>query len=350
MKNHKKVTGGDSSPVSNTGGNSQDTQEVGILHIDTLSLTSKFDDFPRDRRVVSDGDIINKLNVDLQARLGLLMVGDHAGGKNGYKESRLLGYSDSRPHENLGFVAWGGNAGSYQLYLTGEACEYLHMNDLIPSLYKLADYCSMRIKRIDIAYDDFKGKLSVNHALKFHIDGKFTITRTPKIRQVGDWVNPDDPDGRTVYIGNRKNGKMLRVYEKGKQLGDPLNPWVRWEVELKAIDREIPLEALEKYEAFFLGAYPALSSFRPATATEVIKTVSKVAKIQFQKLVHYASSAYGKLFNVMKELHTPDEIFSLLVRDGVPRRLIMPVVGKSTKINLSDVIDQTIPRDEWGVI
>jgi DNA relaxase NicK len=45
-------------------------------------------------------------------------------------------------------------------------------------------------------------------------------------------------------VGKRKNGKLLRVYEKGKQLGDESSPWVRWELELHNRDRVIPWEVL----------------------------------------------------------------------------------------------------------
>lgn len=41
-----------------------------------------------------------------------------------------------------------------------------------------------------------------------------------------------DGRGRTFYVGRRENGKLLRVYEKGKQLGAENSPWVRIELEL----------------------------------------------------------------------------------------------------------------------
>lgn len=36
----------------------------------------------------------------------------------------------------------------------------------------------------------------------------------PECDQAGNLINPNG-DGRTFYVGKRKNGKMLRVYEKG---------------------------------------------------------------------------------------------------------------------------------------
>ncbi len=46
--------------------------------------------------------------------------------------------------------------------------------------------------------------------------------------------------GRTLYIGKRENGKMLRIYEKGKHLGNPVSSWVSVELELKGKNRIIP--------------------------------------------------------------------------------------------------------------
>ena len=55
--------------------------------------------------------------------------------------------------------------------------------------------------------------------------------RPPKLKEAGDWIKHCGY-GRTLYLGARGNGKFLRIYEKGKQLGDRTSPWIRYEVEL----------------------------------------------------------------------------------------------------------------------
>ena len=45
----------------------------------------------------------------------------------------------------------------------------------------------------------------------------------------GDWWGGNK--GRTVYIGARENGELARIYEKGKQQGDPASAWTRIELE-----------------------------------------------------------------------------------------------------------------------
>lgn len=71
--------------------------------------------------------------------------------------------------------------------------------------------------------------------------------------------NYDNPhEGRTFYVGTRDSGKLCRVYEKGRQLGDRNSKWVRIEVELHSTNREIPLEILLGCGDYLAGAYPAL--------------------------------------------------------------------------------------------
>ena len=55
------------------------------------------------------------------------------------------------------------------------------------------------------------------------------------------------------------NGKMLRIYEKGKQLGDSESPWVRVEAELRNKSRVIPWDALTRPGSYLAGAYPCLA-------------------------------------------------------------------------------------------
>ena len=50
--------------------------------------------------------------------------------------------------------------------------------------------------------------------------------------------------------------KLLRAYEKGKQLGDKNSEWVRLEVELKAKHTHIPFDAVINPSDYFINLYP----------------------------------------------------------------------------------------------
>ena len=63
-----------------------------------------------------------------------------------------------------------------------------------------------------------------------------------RVTWYGDWKYLDrDKLGRTLQIGCRTSDKLLRAYEKGKQLGDKNSEWVRLEVELKRQNIRISL-------------------------------------------------------------------------------------------------------------
>jgi phage replication initiation protein len=135
----------------------------------------------------------------------------------------------------------------------------------------------------------------------------------------GAWLEPDG-SGRTFEVGRRKNGKLIRIYEKGKQLGDATSPWVRWEVELHNTDRVIPWDVLARPSEFIRGAYPCLDWV--AGTGERIKTIRQEDTIGYDRLVQHTRLTSGRVLNVMLErCGSTEEVFAQLVRPGVPRRL-----------------------------
>jgi len=60
------------------------------------------------------------------------------------------------------------------------------------------------------------------------------ITAFPhlKVQITGDYLT-NQGKGRTIYVGSRQSPLMLRVYEKGREQGDPESSWVRFEWEIK---------------------------------------------------------------------------------------------------------------------
>jgi phage replication initiation protein len=121
-------------------------------------------------------------------------------------------------------------------------------------------------------------------------------------------------------VGKRKNGKLARIYEKGKQLGCPSNLWVRWEVELHSIDRTIPWEALTSPGVFVSGAYPCFSWVSEQASR--IRTVKTQDAISYARLKTAGALAYGTLINLMLEREgSAERVVELLRRDGVPKRL-----------------------------
>ena len=229
-----------------------------------------------------------------------------------YEHSFSLGVSS-------GIFAFGKQGG--MLSLSGEACHLVP--DWETLIVLVRDRLAGRISRWDGAVDDYSGIHSVDVALQMYLKCEFNAGgNEPTCEQRGNWIKPDGK-GRTLYVGKRENGKMARIYEKGKQLGAPLNPWVRWEVELRNTDRIIPFEVLLEPGKYVAGAYPAFGWVREEM--QRIRTIQNTGKISYESSVDHAKNAYGKLVNVMMEMEgSAEKVVEKLIRDGIPSRLNTP--------------------------
>jgi phage replication initiation protein len=238
-------------------------------------------------------------------------------GHIGYKKSFVFGSTSA-------LFAYGGQRGTALISLPGEACSIIR--DWPALLSFLSSLPSSRITRWDGAVDDFTGFHSVDYAVACYWRGDFNAGgKAPSCNQNGNWIQPDG-SGRTFYVGKRKNGKMLRVYEKGMQLGQRWHPWVRWEVELHNVDRVIPWEVLLEPARYVVGSYPKALHWVQEEMCR-IRTIQNQTQLSYEHLVEYASRAYGPLLNVMRDVEgTSDAVLERLYRIGTPRRLQHPLV------------------------
>jgi phage replication initiation protein len=231
----------------------------------------------------------------------------------------LHGYSQGFSFERGGVrFASGGQAGTGFLSIPGDGCS------LVPDwpglVALLRDEFKARITRWDGAVDDFEGKHSVDEAVELYLSDRFNAGgRKPSCDQKGNWIAPDG-SGRTFYVGKRQNGKLLRVYEKGKQLGAKDSAWTRWEVELHNTDRVVPWDVIPNPSAYVAGAYPALSWVSGVGSR--IPTLRRTDSISYQRIIFFARIAYGPLVGTMVEREgSAERVVDKLWRGGVPRRL-----------------------------
>ena len=210
------------------------------------------------------------------------------------------------------------------LSLPAQACALI--TDWRPVVEFLRDRYEARITRWDGAVDDFEGTHPVDWAVECYKAGDFTNGgNKPSCRQAGNWIDPDGT-GRTLYIGKRQNGKMLRIYEKGMQIGHQWHPWVRYEVELHNVDRVVPWEVLFDPGKYVAGAYPKALGWVTEEMSR-IRTVQTQGPLSYEHLVRCASNAYGPLVNVMLEVEgSPENVVKRLRKPGTPARLSFPDV------------------------
>lgn len=243
---------------------------------------------------------------------------DRGRGLHGYAHSFDLG-------DSSGQLAYGGQRGTALLSLPGLACALV--KDWKALRQFLEERCMARITRWDGAVDDVEGTHSVDGAVDLYRSGAFgSGGRRPSCDQRGNWIEPDG-SGRTFYVGKRKNGKLLRVYEKGMELGIPWHPWVRWEVEMHNKDRIVPWDVLEMPGHFVVGAYPQALAW-VQEEMQRIRTLHQEAFITYDTLVGHASRGYGKLITLMQEVEgSPEAVLNKLRREGLPARLAHPAFG-----------------------
>lgn len=179
-----------------------------------------------------------------------------------------------------------------------------------------------RITRIDLAHDDFGGNYSSFHlANQAESDDKFITAMTrnrPAVQYAGE-VKHDDPynKGLTLYVGSRKNGKVFRGYEKGKQLGDDGSNWFRGEVELHNKKRLIPFDILLSPTQYFAGFYPYCDELiqlanefkknsdntnNSSIVSKKIKCVKNESSISLNRAIEIFKTQFGCYLKVFKEI------------------------------------------------
>lgn len=189
----------------------------------------------------------------------------------------------------------------------------------------LIDSIDARITRVDLAVDDYSGQhINVESAVEWHREGKFSLTnKNPRVTCAGDWHDPEQGLGRTLYVGHRKNGKVCRIYEKGRQLGDKASPWTRFEVEIGSRDRIIPSTVLTDPAPFMAGQYPIAETLLQRVGKR-IKTIKNEVAASLEKSVKHVITQCGALVNFLgKFLEFSDsEVVQLIKKEGhTPARL-----------------------------
>lgn len=108
---------------------------------------------------------------------------------------------------------------------------YLDGHNPIEALRFLLTYPESNVTRLDFAIDvkDTEGEISeLYEAWQSGTLG----TTAQTVSYVGSFDGQRKDKGHTLYIGSRQSEKMLRIYDKGKQL-ERVERWLRIELELK---------------------------------------------------------------------------------------------------------------------
>nr|DAX31306.1 MAG TPA: Replication initiation factor [Inoviridae sp.] len=289
------------------------------VHEDTLCLYAKTPLFGNDEFIRYASLAMTEI-----FGFGIVEKAKHSGGRF-YKECWLMG-TDSAQY---GRVHFGGQNNTMLFELTATGCNAALTGWEVRLYEFIQKAIRPKITRVDIAKDFFNGEYSPEQAKADRLSGLFTNHHMmPCGESVGtDWEEADESKqvkGKTYYVGSRESSKYVRVYEKGKQLGDKSSNWTRFEIEFKAKDIVIPFEVLTVPGEYFGGAYPICRQFQEKA--ERIETVKKSFLLTFERGLECAKNQVGRMLNAIISRFpekTDSEILAMLKpdHDKLPKRL-----------------------------
>lgn len=275
--------------------------------------------------LVSDVQYIEQISIELLKIFGfaILSKAPHTGGRF-YRECWLLGSDDVQ----YGRVHFGGQNNTMLVELTATGCNAATVGWEARLYAFLTTAIRPKITRIDIAKDFFQREYSPEQAAEDRLSGLFTNHHMmPDGEKAGsDWES-NNGKGKTYYVGSRESSKYVRVYEKGKQLGDKASDWVRFEIEFKAKDIVIPFEVLTAPGEYFGGAYPICQKLKQfQTQSRRIPAVRKVFELTFERGLECARQQVGRMLNAIIDRYpekTDSEILAMLKpnHNKLPKRL-----------------------------
>ncbi|MGR2769517.1 replication initiation factor domain-containing protein [Photobacterium ganghwense] len=267
------------------------------------------------------------------------------GGFSGYKHSANILVNG----QQAGLCAWGAKNHGCYVSFSGTGTAVLDLQEMHKVLHELP---GAKITRVDIAFDSLDGKYDIKTARKMAEQGQFVTRGRPAsycyiesghLSKVVSYQKESGKSeslksrygfvadkGKSFYVGSRDAGKMLRVYEKGKQLKSHHKDWVRWELELRSKDRVLPFDVLISPDKYLTGAYPALA-FVGSDEQCVIATHKRKWFTSVDNAVRNGATQCGKLVNFMRQcLDLSDsQIVNMLTSHledfEIPKRLNQPV-------------------------
>lgn len=214
----------------------------------------------------------------------------------------------------IGRMDYGGESqkGWVRVDIPGKGCAWMKPEETAA----IEALPSAQIRRLDIALTTWHGEVCHDQVVKAHGDGLFTVRRPPNLQQI-----LNSHGGRTCNIGTReKADKFMRCYEKGHEMvakmggklpgivtaieGSPIDDIYRAELELKAVNTDIPWEVIERRDQYFAGAYPFCAGILPGVKADHLKrrperdaqtslaAALENARVQFGPTLFTALAAY----------------------------------------------------------
>lgn len=323
-------------------------------HIDTLTMVLTHDvflgemckplDFENDPTKIVE--LANEISRTMYTIFGFGIV-EQKNGLNGYKYSFRMGTETA----NYGQIAFGGKrqGDTIMVHLYGDGLTAAGDN-WEQALYNWIKVFApfTKFTRVDLAHDFINGEYTPSMALNDWINGGFTQKQTrPNSQCIGsDWNNERfnngdyNRSGKTFYVGSPTSSRLVRIYDKGCELGDKSSNWVRFELQLRNRDYIIPHEVLLGAGEYLTGAYPICEKLFTEHANDLqnCERVKKSEEITMLHVLKYASQAASPCINMLEEFGFNDTEIKLLLKGGkfkMPKRLISGDKADCMQANIS---------------
>jgi phage replication initiation protein len=297
---------------------------VRINEVISRDITQPYETIKKDKSKWYLLDAMPRLSSILLQIFGFGVTHQRERGINLYQKTYDLG-------EGYGTLSIGGQSETINVQITGKGAMMAKEGWQL----KLFNYLTCIgheggwLTRIDLAADYYDGQYSPDKALEDFQAGKMQLNnKRPFAECRGDWFNEEG--GKTFYVGKRTSGKLMRVYEKFKEImgvkalrdidgNHPLNSykkWVRIEVEWHNKNRIMPLEMLINPGQFLAGAYPALGFL--SEVQNIVETTKKKVVATVERAVQIAKQQFGAWIYALIQVKGVG-VLKEIIREDVPK-------------------------------
>ncbi|EPL6456950.1 replication initiation factor domain-containing protein [Providencia rettgeri] len=245
---------------------------------------------------------------------GLVVGAPRGKGGYAYQDSAVL-YSDEGGSSQLGLLYWGGNKDTFYIQISGAGCAHVFSGTTHEKIHKwLVHLDILRLKRLDLATDDYDGIFTCQAALNAYKDDAFYGGKGPKPKL--ETAQAIDSFGcstkEIVNVGSRQSRVYWRIYNKALEQ-KVSGIWYRSEVELK----EISIDVLLNIAGVYTGLCAYAAQINPCKPRLIPKLLSRKATDSIEAKVRWlrkqASANLAKVFHFFNgDINT---VLSMIIRE-----------------------------------
>ncbi|HEL8025868.1 TPA: replication initiation factor domain-containing protein [Escherichia coli] len=292
---------------------------------------------------------VERLKQWLACAFGLRMGPERGRGGYNYQYSAAL-FSEDAGYEHHGLVFWGGNNATVYVQISGLGCAHVFSGTEPVVIHKWLTHLGVtRLKRIDLAIDDYEGCFTCEGAFRDHQAGAFYGGRGPHpgVANANKWDGRGQFKQEMYMFGSRTSRVYWRVYNKALEQG-VTGIWYRSEVELKGFDVDVLLDiagyfaGLCEYAAQIEPSPPVRPNpYRPSLSDERRAADSLEHSVRWIR--RQCSKTIAKILRIIGQDY--EALFSLIVRseDVVDYNLCFPVPDVYQQIISDKLYNRDVP-------